>query len=471
MKKIIFAALSLFLVLGSSCSNDDIEIETVAPAHVLTCRVNTQSLYDTFGITSNITNFIKEDDYSVGIYTYLYDAQGNLTDQNVTTLNVLNYENVQFDVPEGKYTLLTIETLVSAEGESSYWTFDKMEKLSTARIIQKWSEVKFPYVLGVKTNSISMTGDNTLSIAPEAIGSLVQVYFYNFDQTDYAQVVFGTSEIIDWYNLDPTLSREEKYYTAVTGSGIFNDRGGVEVSENVSSRTLYLLESSISWKFEFQKAENAGTSSFTYYLSDTGTATLEDGKTYYAGFAYMQHTGYNSVYFGDYAGYKEWYAAAKAANASYLPEVYTDWGCSVSSIQSKMSGYTYLGSSTDEDDGSYTIGYDGQGAVDEIDYIFRSTAGSLYNIDVWYNTADVSLENLKAEIGENYEYAAEEDDLSMYISSDAKTVVFLYASTTYIGVSFYDYSYFAGSSNIAPRTKSNFDEILHSVPFRNRVRK
>ena len=73
MKKII---LSLLAIAGifASCSNDDIEVFKTGG---VTVNVNTQSVYNEFGMDDIIRDFIRDENkYGIKVFSFLYDNNG-----------------------------------------------------------------------------------------------------------------------------------------------------------------------------------------------------------------------------------------------------------------------------------------------------------------------------------------------------------------------------------------------------------
>ena len=83
MKKTFLSAyLLIALLLTTSCNNEEISVETVAPIHSLTLNISSQGIYDEFELTSDIKNsFLREGGYGIGIFSYVYDANGNIVDR------------------------------------------------------------------------------------------------------------------------------------------------------------------------------------------------------------------------------------------------------------------------------------------------------------------------------------------------------------------------------------------------------
>ena len=201
----------LFLV---SCTNDDITIDKVLPKHTITYNVSTQEMYDTFGQVNYIReNYLREDTLCIGVSTFVYDSNGNLVDTKTNTLKNFNATQQSFEnLVEGKYTLVTVETLLNPinSNKSSCWSIDDTDKLSTLKITQT-SRPSRANIIGVCTESVSVSGDVTLNVTPKAIGSLINFYCYNFENSNFVRLGFGTQDILKYYSLDPQIQGKNKY--------------------------------------------------------------------------------------------------------------------------------------------------------------------------------------------------------------------------------------------------------------------
>ena len=90
MKKIFFAMVAVCAMLFSACSNDEIEITGIGKTHELTVNVNTQNVYDTFGITDVIKSVVRDGDIRIGVISFLYDSNGDFVDWQTNTLTTFN---------------------------------------------------------------------------------------------------------------------------------------------------------------------------------------------------------------------------------------------------------------------------------------------------------------------------------------------------------------------------------------------
>lgn len=315
MKKILFALVALVTMLFSSCSNDAIEISTEGKKFDITVNVSTQDMYDKFDITDDITEkFLRENKAAIGVFSFLYDKNGKLVTSKNNSNGVFGSITQEFpNIVEGEYTIVTVETLVSVNGEMDNWAFSQKENLSTLAIMQLDPEVYFPYVLGVSSQEFTLSNNRSISITPNPIGSLINVFFYDFNRyTDVENLGFGTHDCIQSYKLNPKLSRNDKFETKLTDNSHFNLRGQTTIDKttNMEIVTCYVLESSIKYRFGWQDEEKLGTTNWSLAAKDNvtieGNVNLEDGKNYYAGFTTYQ-SNWKIGFFQTYDELLRWY--------------------------------------------------------------------------------------------------------------------------------------------------------------------
>lgn len=456
MKKVLFFITALTLVLLSSCSNDDIEINTIGKRFNLTYNVAPQNMYDEFSMANDIREILRKEDYAIGITTFVYDSEGNFVNQLSNHQYTFNNISQNFEgLVEGSYTLVTIETLATPSDDNlkmRNWAFNGIEKLSSLEIIQKYNEVLFPFVLGVCTTNVTITGDQTINVTPKAIGSLLQLTYVNFDKSVYPSVGFGTDDIITSYKLDPNLSRSDKFYTELTevDKFILRCKSAVDGKDYIH-QTRYILEDYIKYSFRFQEKENEETDTWTYYYANESSTTLEDGKVYYAGSCYVNENKPFQTYFGDEEGFIAWYNALSISGGddSLIPNIYLSWGGSVANVQSSMNGYTMTlgseGRAVLQDDGSYEINYTGKGKENKISYSFTSATTGLFEVDVQYEKTNVTQQEILAYLNANYMYLADAEGSYMYCTSDFKTYVLFFEINGVWDIGFVDASYLANA--------------------------
>ena len=208
-----------------------------------------------------------------------------------------------------------------------------------------------------------------------------------------------------------------------------------------------MLESEIDWMNAAQDDSNANTSSWWTWKSSS--ATLEDGKTYEAGFYYRFSVGdddYASSFFGNQAGLDVWKKEnddfIKSLTAVY-EEPYTTWGGTVASVKSYMSNYN-LGGTNKDDNGSYILWYYGKNKEDEIDYYFESDTGGLFLAYVFLNSEEVGDDDLFSAFNEmGYTFVGSGDGYSTYKKSSTVYIQVGLNSQNYWYVAYYNPAQYA----------------------------
>lgn len=434
---------------------DPTEIVTPETTRVLlTFNINLKNMYDEFGVTDDLTNRILRDkNSSVGIFTYIYNSQGDLVDSVKTQQFSLNNATQIRSIPKGDYTILTIETLVDpTDNMPTCWRFDDIEKLTTVKMYQVYSNPYWNEVVGEATTNVTLTGNKEISITNKAIGSIVNFLAYNFENTPYAHITFGTTDILDYYSFNPQLPREERFTEDLSESGRFTSRGMSMTPEESTSKykSVYFLESKIDWDFAVQPDINENS----WYFWEEGKASLEDGKNYYAGFYYLYEDDeyvYYRTYFGDIEGFNSWKLDADeyVNNLTLFEQPYITWGGTVSAVKSYMSGYR-VGNNGNlvESNGNYILWYYGKYKEAEIDYYFTSSTGGLTDAVLFFDADKVGEDDLSKAFTEmGYEFIISGDGYFAYSTKDSESFVWVQLNSQ----NYWVVDYFSASSNSAPR--------------------
>ena len=489
MKKVFYTLLATVAMLVTSCSNENIEIETVGRLRNLTCNVSTQNLYDEFQITEDVREILREESFGIGINTFIYDSKGSLVDYNLTFQYSFNNAKCYFTgLVEGQYTVVTIETLLSDKSyqksnnsitiESPNWSFTGIDKLSTLKITQDDCEVYYPFVLGVCTQEVMLANDQSINIQPKAIGSKLQLCFLNFDQSTHPKVGFATNDVAASYSLNPNLPISERYNIDLTSVGYTNIRAQFNVDgKDEIWLTRYILEPEIKWNFCFKKKENAENSTWTHYYVNEGVSTLSNATEYYGGFYFVNDEKTCKSYFGSEEGFYEWYeneCNTEEVSKDLIPEVCKKWESSVASVQSEMIGYRmtsgYEGQAVPYEDGSYGIEYAGNGLESKISYFFTSAETGLFEADVIYEKSSVTSEQIISVLNTNYQYLVDQDGVYMFCTSDYSTYVLFFEMNGSYCVGFVDVNYLANASKIKKpynKVKMYTDKTISKIRQKN----
>lgn len=422
MKKILFTAFSLVSMLFmASCSNDEITIDKTLPKHSVSYNVSTQDMYDTFGVVDEFRNdYLRDKNLCIGIFTYLYDSNGELIDNKTSTSSNFNIVQQSFDnLIEGQYTFVTIETLVDPNNgnKSDCWSLDDMQKLSTAKISQNSLAGK-GNILGVSTEEVKISENISVSATPKALGSIVNFFCYNFDKSNCVKLGFGTKDLLNYYSLDPQVMGKDKYNMDLSATDKFNLRCSLTAANSATKYSIaYILEPEISWMTAFQDESNAGTS--TWRVKTPEYAALETGSEYCSGFYYYTYKGneYIPAYFGDFVGLYSWKTDLDDYVKSLtmlFKEPCLQWGASVETVKSCMTDYQY-GNFKQTSDGDYNLWYHGKYRESEIDYYFDTSTDGLFTSVVFFDSNSVGEDEITSAFNElGYEFVKSFNEDQIY---------------------------------------------------------
>lgn len=470
MKKIFFAAFSLLtILLSTSCSNDDITIEKLGRTYSLALNVSTQGIYDKFDLANDVREtYLRDGSRAIGVQTYLYDKNGDLVQSDLTVLSNYNTANVRFEkLVEGSYTVIVVETLVNPDvnNTSSDWTFEGVDKLSTVKV-KADGALGWASIIGVTTKTVSLSGNSEMNLEPEALGARVNYYCYNVGNASYSDdgnkkliVTMGmaTVDILESYNLNPQLSIKDRYTEDLTASGYTNVRASIptEKFDEDYPYFFYLVEREVTWRFSWQfESDN-----LWYHFDDTNiSSTIENGKTYYAGFYYLGENHYPRTYFGEQAGLASWKTQCdevwnsinqnQPSQALYSAP-YTNWSAgTVSAVKSYMSNFTLVQDVTLQDNGKYELTYADTNNNNALYiYDFNTSTSGLTDAYVVLSKDYFTLDQAKAELtSEGFTVRNEGDNYTLYANSDVTTAVYLYENTSYVIVNYYDPTAYTSSA-------------------------
>ncbi len=468
MKKIYIAAVSLLaLLLVSSCSNDDIKIEKIGRRYSLALNVNTQGIYDKFDIANDVReDYLRDGSRAIGVQTYLYDKNGDLVQSDLAVLSNYNAANVKFEkLVEGSYTIIVVETLVNPDvnNTSSDWTFEGVDKLSTVKVkadgVLGWASI-----LGVTSTTVSLTSNTELNLEPEAIGAKVNYYCYNVGNASYpvdgnkklvVNMGLATSDVLEYYNLNPQLSPNDRYSEDLTASDLTNVRSemSAEKFEEGYYSSFYIVEREVTWRFSWQFD---GDNLWYHYESTDISSTIENGKTYYAGFYYLNENQFPRTYFGDQTGLRSWktscdniLSSLNQPSQSLYAEPYTNWSVgTVSAVKSYMSGFTLVEDVTLQDNGKYEMTYADANNYNTLYlYDFTTSTSGLTDVYVALSKDYFKIDQVKAELtSTGFTIRTEGDTYTVYVNAAGTTAVYLSDGTSYIIANYYDPAAYTSSS-------------------------
>ena len=407
MKKILF---SLIAVLGlfSACSNDDIEIQST---NATTITVDTKSVYDSYGSTQSIAErFLAEGkDYALGVFTYVYDAEGKLAASKKDYIN--NFKNLvsnKFNLPYGEYTVITLQTLVTKDTHKmESYEMAGEEKLSTLEIKATSNFIFWYEAVGMASKKVTIDEKSlTHNMVNAAIGSRVDCEFYNFDKSNgtYDMGLFATKERALGRYLSPEYSGNarfewddpnQKNYWYIRGfkwtAPCLKEQEGFDV---------YMLEEgdftyNLSPSHTVEKDGETDFGNWTSYPSANAKFTCRDGQRLYGGCYYLgaNDPECSAGVFATTNEYQNWLAAAKEgyttpdtpeSSASAVP--YIKWGANANSIKTHLesNGYTYINGVITDDNKNWLDTYTNAQKDNVYGYYFETDKTNLKQIGVIY---------------------------------------------------------------------------------------
>lgn len=470
--------MALFAIITTSCSNDDINIETTGRMHTLTYTVSTQQMYKDFTIEDDMLNFLRDKSLNIGVYTYVYNENGNKVEEAFSHQDNFNTISESFSLTEGKYTVISIETAVEPDEDYTTlrWTIEDVDKISTLKIKREYVDIRYPYVLGIATNYIEVgESDITINATPKPIGSLLQLKFYNFNESEYPIVAFGAQDVIDYYKVDPSIPRDDRYVTDLIPDDERHIMAEVDSDDKIKGVTRYVLDKEFEWIFLVKLPENINNdtwSSATDFMS--GFSTLEDGKIYYGGMYYINDNYLPQVYLGSSSGFNTWLKEMeqfKNENTNPVPDIFMSWGSSVKSTQNGMTSYDLIAGGNgyaiyDEASGIYYLRYQGVGPVNLMTYYFSSETTGLYEVDLTYNKTESNFNMIVNYLASGYTLVETiNDSLIVFESNDKKSVVGLMEANDYYALCFMDWNMYYGA-NYSPKSFLRIAENNKSKLFK-----
>ena len=397
MKKIVYSIIALVTLFVTSCSNEDIEIQSKAQEQSVTCIINVLDLYENFNMTDNLTdNFLRDKSGAIGIFAYLYDNNGNAVDSIKTTTFTTNavtltFENVEGSIEGSKYTLIAIETLVDPDDNnlSDSWRIINSKKVSTLAI-QQIDAHATPYdAVGAATVTpiIVTNKDLSLNVTPSPLGSRINFCAFNVDNLNAARIGYGTTDILDLYKMDPSMRDEDRYIIDLSQKDKFFLRNSLtkENFQNGYYAWSFVIENVIKWSPCFQTESQSQTGMWTVLTESS--VQMQKGATYYAVFYYLDKLGrYAKGMFNSYEEMQSFVTRCEQENVSPISgalydKPYTQWSVgTVSAVKSFMSGFSMVSDISRADDGTYNMMYSTSDQSVYYLYLFKNSTSGLNGI-------------------------------------------------------------------------------------------
>ena len=439
MKKILFSLLAI-VGLVSSCTNDEIEVESY---NDMTYNVSTQSVYEKFGIADDFKKRFLSENWSIGVFTYIYDEEGLLVASDsihTKTFGKIEQDFTKLDV--GKYTAITIEMLVEDEDnfQSDCWFILGQEKQSTLEIANRRIDGKLRFdaywynAVGVATTELIIEKGKaiTYDITPNPIGVIIKCEMTNFNLSDYKSLDFLTKDQPLGRYLSPKITGDDRFdFKSYNEERTWSPRVYIYINEidQFEAMHAYLLEEgSLNYSFGAFKKNSDGELDDSFY-SHPRTLTVKDGYTYYGGMAFVggsQPNDYDGIIFDSEDERDQWLDSQQPAAANFVayPDVTLEWGSNAQTVNTAMNRKTISATSDNTNDDSYILTFMNSDYSTMYDCYFQTNQTNLHKTDIYtYDSASNVLNSLKS----NYAYLGYDSDIQGELLSDGITGVIFFS--------------------------------------------
>ena len=449
MKKILYSLIAVLAMVMSSCSNDDIEIVKTGE---VSYTVLTQNLYDSFGTTNSLKEKFLAENVKVGIFTFIYDGNGDLVSSDSVYSKTFGQIQQNFTLHEGKYTAMTIEMMVDEDlgNVSESWVIVGKDKLSTLEIRQRIAQAYWYSAIGsiATTFDVSNTNSSQLVVAPNPIGTIVNMRALRFDNTeDYDCVYFTTKDQPVGRFLSPKyIGAERFHYEDYTAENTWCIRGYQLKQPTLSYNVgldVYLLEEgrvhcSMEPSHSVEKDGQLQFGSWPYgFPSDNFYYDFKDGRTYYAGLAFVGGGGSNECVakiFEDKSTYNKWVLNLPSITSPKDIEPYLEWGASASVVNSYMvnGGMKFIGKGTNKDNSIYYAAYSNSKETLNYEYRFDISQTNLSNLLMTYSSTAYSFNDILSKLKQKFNYKGYNESLGgYYLESNTTIALMIYGEDTF----------------------------------------
>lgn len=333
MKKYIILSFSLLLGAFTSCTDSE-EIEIIT-SHDVNFTIKTKKTYETFDLDAKIQeNFLRSKKYSIGVESFIYDAEGNLVDSHTTADFAYNDQQFTTQLKEGTYTILSVETLSDPSKNNApvFWDYTGTNSLKTFSVKPNGYEYEYTSILGISSTTFNVGRSEEIMVSPNAVGSICHINYKYWDKSKYLNVGFGTYTQLTEYKADPSLDRDSRFIYENSDEGYFDCVAWLSVDKiHYVTNLVYILENEISYAFCAQDEEIEGTNTWQMFVPNNKIKKLEDGKVYYVGFAH-QGTYWTSI-IGTYADYNNWENSLTEPQTVLINDPYKRMNAPVSSVK------------------------------------------------------------------------------------------------------------------------------------------
>lgn len=428
MKKILYSLIAVLAMVISSCSNDDIEVIKTGG---VTFNISSESVYDDFGIAERFKNEYLSGSHKIGVYTFVYNENETLVASDSTY--VQTFTNIPQNFPklkEGTYTYVVLEMLVNGDKDntSDSWVIVGKEKLSTLEILNKNYLAWWQAAVGLSTGTIdiSCNQNQSLTVYPKGIGSIIHSRMTNFDKSDYHYVAFLTKDQPKGRFLSPKYQGNDRfYYDKYLSSNTWASRGYAYNTKgelrNLELPYFYLLEEgTFRCIYGAKKLNEQGGFDTGFDSYGESTFTVEDGHSYYVGFNYQAKEWCPTGFFDSEQKYIDWYKTHHDATP------YLSWGASAIVVDSymKRDGMEFLENGMSEDHSLYYSVYSNNYRNLFYEYRFNVAKTKLASVLLTYSPDAYSFDEILSWLGKEYSGGSFVDIYGGYLfKSDVTTVL------------------------------------------------
>lgn len=429
MKKYIYIAIALVMSVFSSCTDkDDIEI---IMHHDVVLNINTQKMYEQWGINNYTTFLGSNKSYGIGVTSFVYSEDGSLVASASNTISTFQNVSQTFrNIEDGKYTVITIETMANLEDEEkpAKYEFEGIDNIDSLRIVTKGrSQITWPYVIGKTINKIELKKSDVVDITPQPVGALIEFAYSNFEKSHYNYLALAVKNQADGLYLSD--SKDIKYYykeylpqNTWPGLGYFHSYDDVIPAKG--NQTFYTFETG-NRMFLFGGAKDMWVNgNLKYdYTTNNFAFNIEDGVQYCAYCYYKGKPTVLDTFLGTFEDWKTWYVNLDRAMNPIYKDPCTNWGASVSYVKSFMKGYNLELDITEYEGGAAMI-FDGMYSENYIEYDFENSETGLYQAWVCVLEEDATLEEIMALMNaSDYEYDDYYEEGNYHLYQNQNTLV------------------------------------------------
>ena len=204
MKKFICIVLFVGGLLSTSCTNDDITIDTNNSVNDVNITVSLSNFYQSYNyndtyhgieVSEYFRTFYSEYEWYIQTRTLIYDNNGVLVDSLLSYSTNTNPVTESKKLADGKYTFVSTLTFAYKTDKGDYesmWDLADKENLSSANLQMYWNEYLWA-IMSYDAQEITISKGQTtdVNMQPSPVGALAYMYLENFwckSEADYPNV-------------------------------------------------------------------------------------------------------------------------------------------------------------------------------------------------------------------------------------------------------------------------------------------